>query len=64
MVAKEYKKRVCPSYEVKHKDRVGVTQELAQEYNYFTLKNYLKMNEDSKHDLERLCEQYSTTHGH
>lgn len=40
-----------------------MTDYLASEYNYFTLRNYLKMNEDSKLDLEKLCEQYASTHG-
>ena len=31
------------------------------EYNYFTLRSYLKMNEESKHDLEKLCQMYATS---
>ena len=56
----EYKNRVCPSYDLKHKERATTNALLTQEFNYFTLKNYLQMNDESVQDLERLCKLYSS----
>ena len=56
----EYRNRVCPSYDLKHAERATTNALLTQEFNYFTLKNYLQMNDESVQDLERLCKLYSS----
>ena len=33
--------------------------DLEKEYKYFTLRKYLKLNDESKQGLERLCQLYS-----
>ena len=38
LISKQFKKKVCPNYDFKHKDRV-IADELAQEYHYFTHQN-------------------------
>ena len=60
LISKQFKNRVCPSYDFKHARDKQVAKELAQEYDYFTLKQYLNINEESKSDLEKLCKFYST----
>lgn len=61
LISKQFKNKVCPNYDYKHKEQVMTTDMVESEYNYFTLKSYLKMNEESKHDLEKLCQMYATT---
>ena len=63
LISKEYKNRVCPNYDLKLRDLKEKSTGLVQEYQYFTLRNYLQINEESKQDLERLCRLYSTERG-
>lgn len=60
LISKQFKNRVCPNYDLKHVENKQIATEIAQEYDYFTLKEYIKMNEESKSDLQKLFQYYSS----
>ena len=60
LISKQFKNRVCPSYDYKHVRDRQIVNQLESEYDYFTLKRYLNLNEEGKSDLEKLCKFYST----